>query len=236
MEKTLCVLIALLVLLVAGVGCEGGNYESISTVEIAMPYENEYYEKEEWTVEDLSKEFESLGFTNVVAVKLVDSSDYVYGVVSSVRIDGQMLGWEKGDVFRSTDEVEIFYHAPTPTLTIDNCPELADILNGNTTSWRSFASDHDGEFIEFDGCVIERIDDDAVFSHPIINACGGDYSENMDKQQIRLSYDLAYLELGDHVIYGIVGENYKIIGKIDFSDSKYFNILTIEVALVEYRG
>lgn len=213
-----------------------GNKKSPVIVKITMPNDTDYYEKEEWTVESLVKEFEGLGFTNIVTERMGVSSDYRYGPIHTVRLDGSWIGWDEGDVYDSDDEVEIRYYDPTPTLTIDNCPELAQILSGETSSWMSFAEAHDGEFIEFDGCVVSRIDDEyGVLTDPIIDVCGGDYSDNEGKQRIRLTYISVDYEIKNHVIYGSVGNNYRLIGQIDYDDSKYYKELTIEVVLVEER-
>lgn len=219
-------------------GC--GDYESTPDVEsnpvvdIVMPNDTNYYQTEDWTVENLIKEFESLGFTNIVTKYMGTPFEYRYGPVHTVSIDHEMFAWDEGDIYRSNDEVEISYYDPTPTLTSENCPELADILTGETSSWLKFAEEYDGQYIEFDGCVVERINDEISNDH-IIYVCGGDFSSQTNKQQIRLTYTSTDSDVEMHVFYGSVGNNYKIIGKVDLDDSEYYNMLTIETVLVEDR-
>lgn len=228
--KKLVVASILFLLLLSGCG----DYESTPVVEITMPNDTDYYETEDWTVENIIKEFENMGFTNIVTERMGTSSEYVYGPVHTVRIDGEWTGWSEGDVYYSNDEVEISYYDPTPTLTVDNCPELSAVLERESTDWLQFAKEHDGEFIEFDGCVIDRIES-AILSDPIITACAGDYSEATNKQKIKLTYISIDPDIERHALYGSVGNNYKIIGQIDLDDSEYYNVLTIETILLEDR-
>lgn len=213
-------------------GC--GNHESTPIVDIVMPKDNDYYEAENWEVDTLVSEFESLGFTNVVTERMGTASEYRYGPIHTVRIDGEWSGWDAGDTYRSNKEVEIRYYDPTPTLTIENCSELADILSGETSSWLEFATKYDGEYIEFDGCVVDRIDD-VRLSDPLVYVSGGDFSSSQNKQQIRLTYNSIGYDISCHVFYGEVGENYKFIGKVDLDNSKFYKMLTIETMLVEDR-
>lgn len=213
-------------------GCS--SHESQPVVDIVMPNDTYYYETEDWSVDSLVQEFETLGFTNIITENMGTSSDYVYGPIHTVRIDREMTGWSKGDSYKSNDKVEISYYDPTPTLTAENCPNLASILNGDTSSWLDFAKEYDDEYIEFDGCVVDRIDD-VILSDPLIYVCGGDYSDASNKQQIRLTYLTLDYEVSRHAFYGSVGKNYKIIGKVDLRDSEYYKMLTINTVLIEDR-
>lgn len=221
---------SILVLMLSGCG----NHESTPIVDIVMPKDNDYYQAENWEVDALINEFKSLGFTNVVTERMGTDSDYRYGPIHTVRIDRELLGWDAGDTYKSNDEVEIRYYDPTPTLTIENCSELADVLSGETSSWIEFATKYDGEYIEFDGCVVDRIDD-VRLSDPLIYVCGGDFSSSSNKQQIRLTYISIDYDVSRHVFYGEVGGNYKFVGKVDLDNSKFYKMLTIETVLVEDR-
>lgn len=221
-----------ILLLLSLSGC--GDYKSTPIIEITMPNDTYYYETEDWTVENVIKEFESMGFTKIVTERMGTSSNYVYGPIDTVRIAGKWTGWSEGDIYYSNDEVKIRYYDPTPTLTTENCPELSAILKGESSDWFQFATAHDGEFIEFDGCVIRRTDS-KILNEAIITVCGGDYSESINKQPIRLTYISIDPDIKRHALYGSVGSNYKIIGQVDLDDSEYYNTLTIETMLLEDR-
>lgn len=134
--------------------------------------------------EDVETALKTLGFTNIKYEVLYDIvlgwTDN--GEVESVSIAGK-TDFNRGDVFPVDAEIVIVYHMPEeddpnastesgqsddsdsnqpesnetePNLTVDNCPELAEILTNKAEideSYDSFAKMYNGRIIEFDGRI-----------------------------------------------------------------------------------
>ena len=196
--------------------------------EIEMPHDDYFYEEGEWTVEELISCFEEMGFTNI-ETEAHTASDYEFDEIQNIKIDGGMFGFEQGDVFMSNDKVEIGYYDLVPNLTIDNCPDLEEILSGGTMEYAYFASHYDGQYVEFDANVVEAYSYMGGTSF-IIEVCGGDYSpDSSEKQAIRIDvetmtdYDGRYINE-----YVDVGDNVKVIGEVVMSKSEYYEMLFID--------
>jgi hypothetical protein len=82
---------------------------------------------------------------------------------------------------------------------------------------------------------IKNAINNVILDDPIITVCGGDYSEETDKEPIRLTYISLDYDIDRHVFYGSIGNNYRIIGQVDLYNSKYYHMLTIETVLFEDR-
>lgn len=137
---------------------------------ITMPYGSEEYEDGDWTPDTLAEHFEELGFSNLEIVYL----DYMFGTedsaiysvliedTSSKSLFTEYKAFDKGDEYGTWLKIRI--EAPTPTLTIENCDLLEDLVKMNEPSSenehiQTFMEAHDGEYIEFDGTIINWYDE-----------------------------------------------------------------------------
>ena len=140
---------------------------------ITMPYDSSEYKNGNWTVEDLVAHFEELGFTNIEIINVMDSFGEPNVAVYNVNIeDTSSDSWftdykafYKGEEFGSWLEIKIETHTVIPTITVNNCAEFADLVQIEALSpqkekmLNSFMDSHNGEYIEFDGTLIEWMDE-----------------------------------------------------------------------------
>ena len=207
--------------------------------QITMPNYSWYYD-DGWTVEELVSHFEQLGFTNIKIATTIDTGTFSKfhqeGEIYNVEIEDTFLGgWDSGDVFGATSLITVTCYERTPTLTIDNCPDLASILSSKDMMYTDFAEKYDGQFIEFDGYVTTSYSYMGGTSY-IIEVTGGDYSENgvngwffrVDVEQT--VGDEAYINKNIEK-----GTNVKIIGKIDDYHTDYYDMICIDAAYLMER-
>lgn len=162
-KKYIGILVLLIILAFTCVGCSGDD--------ATMPYGSSDYENGEWTVDELVSHLEELGFDNIDIED--DESRYVSEVSINVRVeDTESDSWfteytdfVKGEPVRSWRNVKIEVTHPIPVLTIENYPELIEVLplrSGSDTDfeeWKSFMKEHNGEYIEFDGTITDWYDE-----------------------------------------------------------------------------
>lgn len=192
-------------------------------------------------------ELRKMGFTNIKENILYD---IIFGVtkegeLESVTIDGDDT-FTRGDIFSSDAKVIVTYHMKEEndpskkmeektaeeettedkeqqeTLTVDNCPELADILSNkasNDPSYSSFASKYEGRTIEFAG----RIDNCAPhgkyktrFDY-LVSA--GDYDPDYQVGPAFKFEDVNYYDLNTDLDTVSVGTNVNIIAEVEYFDS-----------------
>lgn len=202
-----------------------------SIVEIEMPHDNYYYETENWTLESLITHLKDLGFSNIKTVSY-SATEYEPSEVRSISI-GYELGFDEGDVFRSSDKVTITYFTFEGFHTIDNCPALADILSGKSFDYVPFAEQYDGVVVEFDAVVTHSSSYLGGTGH-IIEVCGGDIIDNsQNKQAIRVCLDVPL----DRYINKDVqeGDLVHIVGTVSARDSDYFDMLYIDASYFKKR-
>ncbi|MBQ8859351.1 MAG: DUF4839 domain-containing protein [Clostridia bacterium] len=212
--------------------------------QITMPNYSWHYD-EGWTVEDLVSHFEQLGFTNIEIATTIDSGTFSKfhqeGEIYNVEIEDTFLGgWDSGDIFGATSLITITYYERTPTLTIDNCPDLASVLSSKDMVYTDFAEKYDGQFIEFDACVTSFVKDitGKVVS---ISVLGGDVASNaLDNSDIAgyiihldtelTAGDEAYIHTGFEK-----GAKVKVIAKIDDYHTDYYKTICAKAAYIIER-
>ena len=207
--------------------------------QITMPNYSWYYD-DGWTVEELVSHFEQLGFTNIKIATTIDTGTFSKfhqeGEIYNVEIEDTFLGgWDSGDVFGATSLITVTCYERTPTLTIDNCPDLASILSSKDMMYTDFAEKYDGQFIEFDGYVTTSYSYMGGTSY-IIEVTGGDYSENgVNGWFFRVDVEQS---VGDEAYINKnieKGANVKIIGKIDDYHTDYYDMICIDAAYLMER-
>lgn len=212
--------------------------------QITMPNYSWYYD-DGWTVEELILHFEQLGFTNIETATTVDSGTFSEfhqeGEVYNIEIEDTFLGgWSSGDVFGATSLITITYYERTPTLTIENCPDLAKVLSSRDIMYTDFAEKYDGQFIEFDACIISFVED-VTGKIVSINVCGGDVTSNtFDNSDIagliiRLDTELT---AGDETYIHTdfeKGAKVKVIAKVDDYHTDYYKSICAKAAYIVAR-
>ncbi len=151
-HKRILFLVVLTMLLVMCTSCTSANT-------ITMPYSSEEYVNGEWTVDNLVKHFEDLGFTEVEVYGNLTEITYVLAENEDSLLDS----FEKGEEIDSSRKIwiETGFETVSP-LTVANCSEFAEFVeNGieSPTAWTSFLEAHDGELLEFDGTITDWYDD-----------------------------------------------------------------------------
>ena len=145
------------------IGCSGKD--------TVMPYGSIDYENGEWTVDELVSHLKELGFDNIDIEE--DESRYVSETSINVRVEDiksdswftEYTDFIKGEPVKSWRDVKIEVTHPIPVMTIENTPELVDILslrNGveaDFEEWKLFMKEHKGEYIEFNGKVLDVYDE-----------------------------------------------------------------------------
>lgn len=153
--KVKMIVLLIIVSMVMGlcVGCSSG---------ITMPYSSKEYANGEWTIEELEKHFEELGFTEI---EVIGNTTEVIGVLA--ENDEELFeSFEKGAEIPASREIWIeTAFEITPPITVENSPEFAYFVeNGidspeNTDAWIAFLEEHEGDLIEFDGTITDWYDE-----------------------------------------------------------------------------
>ena len=146
-------LLPISLLLIVLSGCES------PTSTISIPYSSEEYVNGEWEFDDLVKHFEELGFT----VEVLGDTTIIEGVY--IQNDDLLYeSFEKGAEIDASRKIGI-YTEISPTLSVDNCSELAEFVEigiesaENKEKWESFLESHCGQQFEFDGTITDWYDD-----------------------------------------------------------------------------
>lgn len=198
--------------------------------------------------EEIKNKFIDKGFTNI-KTKQVSTTEQsnIEGSVKSVLINGNNIN--KDDAFSTSDEVIIYCWkleelketitseqpstSPsqdtqiTGNLTIDNCPELFNILSNKAEidqTYTDFASKYKGETIEFDGSVDYVVQHGNYKTRVDMLLSTGNYDEN---HQIGPSFkfnDVGASDLGlgslDNIYSSLpIGSNVHIIASVEKFDS-----------------
>lgn len=138
------------------------------TTEVAMPYSSEEYLEMNWPVDELISHFEELGFSDfeTYITETFDEDEARIRRVaiedtSSSSADGDLehKEFEKNEKFGTYLEVLISGYRLIPTLTVDNCDELAELVQMDGESLEkgekitAFMRKHGGEYLEFEGTI-----------------------------------------------------------------------------------
>ena len=204
---------------------------------IKMPYASNEYCGSVWAVDELTKHFRDLGFTNIVSYAVEPEDDdyqkHIYEVYIERGLFGNAETWEANDEFKVDSEISIYYNS-SPVLTVDNCNDLVTVLTSKNMSYKSFADKYDGCYVEFNAYVTRHTIYDGGTSH-IIDVTGGDYD---GKREIDVNdetvFDGLIIRIGDRTWNNFInksvepGDHVFVSGRIDASWSEYYKQLYIE--------
>ena len=235
MKKFLCCTLIILLLLPL-VSCSFN-----APFDITMPYSSFEYENGEWTAETLIKHFEELGFHNIETAShpsyFGDYTDEIISVEIEIESDSiftEYASFEKGEVVNSIDKVYISYYYVPDALTIDECPELAEVLLGSKNDelmdYMTFANKYDGKYVRFDACVYSHSTYDGGTSH-VITVVGGDDASS-DGYIIHIGNRTWGNQIDESVEEG---QLVRVYGKIDASWCEYWKTVYIETKALEPR-
>ena len=211
---------------------------------ITMPYDSSEYKNGEWTVESLVEHFETLGFTDIDVTNVKDSFGEAKVEIYNVNIeDSSSDSWfteykafKKGEEFGSWLKIKIETHTFTPTLTVDNCSDLANIIQNetsNTDAINSFMKAHNGEYIEFCGTITDWYDKLRWVSVNLTVAVENSKYlsfvwDTIDLIDLKLEGDYHYNKYKT----GLISEGMKVhmIVKVDSADDKWqLEIYSMEI-------
>lgn len=163
MKKVAFVLFALIMVMVS---C------SCSVDFVEMPHNSEEYRNGNWSVDDLIKHFNDLGFYNIeteeAQYSFGEKNTEIYHVMiedsSSNSLFTDYVKIEKGKEYGTYLKILIQTHNYIPTLRTDNCTEFADFLQLKNDTDRNnaknkFLNSHIGEYIEFYGTITDWNDE-----------------------------------------------------------------------------
>ena len=136
------------------------------TMTVTMPYSSEEYKNGDWSVDELISHLEKLGFTDINTVNVFDTFDKGKAGINRVAIEDvtadswftEYKDFKKGDTLLTSLEVMVSAYRYIPTLTIENCPEFANLIQmepseNKNKELSSFKNSHVGEYIEFNGTI-----------------------------------------------------------------------------------
>lgn len=221
--------LSLFIFIIGLTGCD------IEIKEITIPHDSYYYDHQyDGTVDELVQHFKDLGFERI-ETSPIDYSGYQQNAIWNVTIDNGWFGFHEGDIFYSSDKVEIEYLGNCNNLTIENCEDLKNILTNSEASYMDFLEKYDGKYIEFDGWVDTNISFWDNTSH-VITVYGGDYNEGLT-QGLNIHIEVDVPETSDMLINENVTENsnVKIIGKVSKYRGEYYKQVVVVAEYFTYR-
>ena len=164
MKKKSCVVLCVIVFLfLLFVACDFRHL-------VTMPYSSKEYKNAGWTLDELILHFEELGFNEINVEKTSDQYGEEKIVICSVEIEDSDSFWggtrpiEKGEKTSTYLEIRIEYVLYHPTITKENSTEFAQLVDMNDEVYdkpilvQEFMEKHDGEFLEFQGIVLDAYD------------------------------------------------------------------------------
>ena len=129
-----------------------------SSVSIEIPYSSDEYESSGWTLDELIKHFEDLGFENVEVLGNTSIIEEVY----VANEDDLFESFDKGHKVDSSRRIGIYTHYEP--LNVETSSELEEIVkNGNQSeegeaAWQNFLKENIGETIYFNGTIMDWYD------------------------------------------------------------------------------
>ncbi len=190
--------------------------------------------------EDVKKQFEDAGFTNVtcVAHEIDFNEDNVFeGSVVNIAVgeDGNICTFEKGEQWPKDIKIRIDYRVkpekPVENLTIENNTDFASLMKitdqTDATTIKAFVNAHKGETIEFDGCIALMIKHENYKTRFDVCIAGGNYDADRVYDPLFSFEDVNYYDMNvsgtDTVAQGM---NFRITAKIiGFSDAGGYIVL-----------
>lgn len=205
--------------------------ENHSFSKITMPNSASSYIGSEWTLETLTEHLKELGFTNIKSIPCSPSDDNYRNNIMELYIQTGWIStdpWVAGEEYDTDAEISIYYNE-RPLLTIDNCPDLLDILSSRETEYMDFATKYDGYYIEFDGYVAGHTTHTGGTDH-IIDVAWGEYREDGALGYVLRAGDRTWGNSIDKSVEK--GDSVLVSGRIDASWSEYYHRLYVECLIL----
>ncbi len=138
--------------------------ETSGSEEVSMPHSAKFYVEEEWSVNDIRNELESLGFTDIETEgrEIETTDDAIYDKEVRDVFDDSKKGhdyWKEGDMVSPDHKIVIWYNT---YLTPENCEDFAKAISSEDNIWEDFAKEYDKKFIVFEAAVEEATDYDGL--------------------------------------------------------------------------
>lgn len=223
---------------------EGSSYYSDAPVEIIYYSVGDIHpsrnatDYEGMAVGSVRSEFEQAGFINIEIIGSDNGLPADDSPVDHVEIGWLgFLGFTTSDTYSTDEEVRIYVSDTAnqsggagsiqddsaETLTVDNCEDLRTLLSQGDTNAAWFASQYDGETIEFDayiGSVMNHGDYDTRYD--ILVLSGNAHSGSSHGPNFRFSnvntYDLGIQDL--YLPHWVTeGQNVHVVARVDRYDS-----------------
>lgn len=211
--------------------------------EIIMPYSNREYAQGDWELDELIAHFEELGFDEfeIRETPTFDESEAgVYWVGKEASLSEsdswftEYIKFEKGEAINPIYKICIEYYSLIPTLTVENCPEFAELFAmgkgdpNRTDKLSAFTAEHAGEYMEFDATISDLYTDATGTDFFITFSAGVQDNLSFSKSGVFLS------ELGMTRDYYeehnfVVGTSVHIIARIPSGEDTFlFHDMAIE--------
>lgn len=178
---------------------------------------------------DAEAKLREMGFTvfeyETLETEDINEPDDTIGAVEIKNWEFGKGDFAVGDTYETDAIVVLWYYVcdePEPNLTIDNCPELAEILANKAEidkSYSSFATKYNGRIIEFDGRI------DYCTKHENYNTrfdylvSAGDYDPDHQIGPTFKFEDVNYSDLNTDLKTVSVGLNVHIVAEVKSFDS-----------------
>ena len=198
-------------------------------IKITIPYSSAEYENGDWNVESLVKHFEDLGFSNIETISWPsDFGDYTDEIISvEIERDSDSFfteysSFKKDYSVYSFYKIRITYYYTPDALTIDNCPDLKEVLfgseDGELMDYMIFARKYDGQYVRFDACISYSAWGE------VVHVVGGD---DISSNGYAFHIQTPYFTYNPNNKGKEEGQLVRVYGKIDAGYSEYFEMITI---------
>lgn len=142
--------------------------------EIIMPYSNREYADGDWELDELISHFRELGFDEfeIRETPTFDESEAGVSWVGKEASPSESDSWlteyikfEKGEAINPIYKICIEYYSLVPTLTVENCPEFAELFmmdmgaSERADMLSAFTTEHAGKYMEFDATISDLYTD-----------------------------------------------------------------------------
>lgn len=195
---------------------------------------------------DAEAKLRKMGFTvfeyETLETEDVNNPDDTIGAVEIKSWEYGKGDFEVGDIYETDAIVVLWYYVcdePKPNLTVDNCSELAALLelsDPSDPSVSAFANSYSGQVIEFDGCVTAMQNHEDYTTRWDVLLGAGDFDENsMRGPNFRLT-DVNYYDMnvsGGDSIY--VGLNVHVVAEVGDYNSNT-TLFELEIISMEIRN
>lgn len=230
--KLLLALVISLCLCFTVSGCDGSSSappepkeeEAAEIEQGLMPYSSVDYCTMDWTLESLEDHFRELGFDDFEENPVEPDDDSYNKNIFEIYVKSGWFTdpWEAGDQL-DTDDTIVIYYNEAPPLTVDTCPELAEMIQC-ADSYLSFAEEYDDRFVSFDAYVSYQLD--TFDLDTIIMVSGDNFEENQLHDWTIYIGDRTY---GNEVNGSLpVGTRVHVEGQISLRWSEYYDQLYVE--------